>query len=112
VSQCHSYLLNVFTILPSLTQLVLVSGHLIKFHIGASGAYYSRSSTISLLDAYVCSGHYATQSLPIGEYSTTQPPLPRRFQDGLEIEDNELDTVFLIWYIRGISLGLFCLISS
>lgn len=82
----------------SLAQLVIVSGHLVQFHIDASKAtHHPRSMTISLLDAYVCSGHYATQSLPIGEFSTTQPPLPRRFQDGLENNDHELDTVFLVW---------------
>ncbi|KAF8575447.1 hypothetical protein K439DRAFT_1369937 [Ramaria rubella] len=82
-----------------LMQLVLVPGHLIQFHIGShQTSHHLRSRTTSLLDAYVCSGHYATQSLPIEEFSLTQPPLPRRFQDGLENEDHELDTVFLIWY--------------
>jgi hypothetical protein len=79
-------------------ELILVPGHLIQFHIGSAGmSHHLRSKTISLLDAYVCSGHYGTQSLPVDEFSTTQPPLPRRFQDGLESEDHELDTVFLIW---------------
>ncbi|KIJ54719.1 hypothetical protein M422DRAFT_240799 [Sphaerobolus stellatus SS14] len=81
-----------------LMQLVLVSGHLVQFHITPQSSQNFRALTISLLDAYVCSGHYATQSLPLGEFSTSQPPLPRRFQDGLENEDHEWDTVFLIWY--------------
>jgi hypothetical protein len=79
-------------------QLVLVSGHLIQFHITSHGAsHHMRSKTISLLDAYVCSGHFATQSLPVDEVSTDQEPLPRRFQDGLENEDPELDTICVIW---------------
>ncbi|GJJ15604.1 hypothetical protein Clacol_009882 [Clathrus columnatus] len=77
--------------------LALVTGHIIQFDIISSGQN-SRSSTISLLDAYICSGHFATQSLSVNEFSTFQPPVPRRFQDGLEIEDHELDLVFLIWY--------------
>lgn len=80
-----------------LVQLVLADGHLLQFDILPSDQN-SRSWTVSLLDAYVCSGHFAAQSLPVHEFSITKPPTPRRFQDGLQIEDNELDLVFLIWY--------------
>ncbi|KAF8516818.1 Pleckstrin homology domain-containing protein [Hysterangium stoloniferum] len=92
-----------------LMQLILLPGHLIQFHIeSGSVSHHLRSRTISLLDAYVCSGHYATQSLSVDEFSTTQPPLPRRFQDGLEIKDYELDTMFLIWWVMMIYFsGLF-----
>jgi len=88
-----------------LVQLILVPGYLIQFHIGSANvSHHLKSKTTSLLDAYVCSGHYATQSLSVDEFSTTQPPLPRRFQDGLEIEDHELDTLLLIRY-RPHSIG-------
>lgn len=81
-----------------LMQLVLVSGHLIQFHITSQRvSHHLRSKTSSLLDAYVCSGHFATQSLPVDEFPMNREPLPRRFQDGLEIGDPELDTVFVIW---------------
>lgn len=79
-------------------QLILVSGHLVQFHITSHRAsHHMRSQAISLLNAYVCSGHFATQSLPVDEFTMSREPLHRRFQDGLESEDNESDTVFLIW---------------
>lgn len=83
-----------------LMQLMLVSGHLVQFHIASHRTtHHMRSRVISLSDAYVCSGHFATQSLPIHEFAKTREPLRRRFQDGLESEDLESDTVFLLWYM-------------
>ena len=89
----------IFLLFPTrLMQLILVSGHLVQFHITSHRAsHHMRSQAISLLNAYVCSGHFATQSLPVDEFTMSREPLHRRFQDGLESEDNESDTVFLIW---------------
>lgn len=79
-------------------QIMLVFGHLVQFQITShQTSQHVRSQVISLSDAYVCSGHYATQSLPVDEFAASREPLCRRFQDGLETEDHELDTVFLLW---------------
>jgi Pleckstrin homology domain len=64
-----------------------------------------RSQAISLLDAYICSGHFAIQSLPAEEFAPTQGPIRRRFQDGLESEDEDEDTVFLLWYLLNIAVS-------
>ena len=54
--------------------------------------------TINLIDAYICSGYFAAQALPEGQFNPDAPPLARRYQDGLETEDPEEDTLFMIWY--------------
>ena len=71
-------------------QIMLVSEHLVQFHITSHQAsQHARSQAISLLDTYVCSGHFATQSLPVDEFAANREPLHRHFQDGLESEDHE-----------------------
>lgn len=79
-------------------QLILLSGHLVKFRITSTSLYYRRGKTIHLLDAYVCSGYLAAQHLPEGQYNPDSPPLPRRYQDGLESDDRDEDTLFMIWW--------------
>lgn len=84
-------------------QLVLVSGHLIEFHITGTSLHHRRRRTIHLLDAYICSGYLAAQHLPEGQYHPDDPPLPRRYQDGLESDDLEEDTLFIVWWHRSVA---------
>lgn len=79
-------------------QLILLSGHLVEFRITSNSLYHRRKKTIHLLDAYVCSGYLAAQHLPEGQYNPDSPPLPRRYQDGLESDDRDEDTLFMIWW--------------
>ena len=79
-------------------QLILLSGHLVEFRITNTSLYHRRGKIIHLLDAYVCSGYLAAQHLPEGQYNPDSPPLPRRYQDGLESDDRDEDTLFMIWW--------------
>ncbi|KAH7102551.1 Pleckstrin homology domain-containing protein [Auriculariales sp. MPI-PUGE-AT-0066] len=77
--------------------LVLVSGHLVEYRIDPRHSdHHHRGDTFNLLDTYVCSGIFATQALPRREYLVEVAP--KRYQDGLEAEDSEEDTTFLLWY--------------
>ncbi|KAI0754967.1 Pleckstrin homology domain-containing protein [Daedaleopsis nitida] len=81
------------------TQLVLIAGHLVQFHITGTGVFHHRKKkVVHLIDAYVCSGYFAAQYLPEGQYDANKPPVARRYQDGLETDDGEEDTLFIIWY--------------
>jgi len=51
-----------------------------------------------LVDAYICSGFFAAQMLPKGQYSPNAAPAPRRYQDGLETDDRDEDMLFIVWY--------------
>lgn len=82
-------------------QLILVSGHLVEFHITSTSQYFKRGKIIRLLDAYVCSGYFAAQRLPEGQYDPDSPPLARRYQDGLESDDRDEDTLFMVWWYPG-----------
>lgn len=80
-------------------QLVLVSGHLVQYRVTTKHTlFHRRDKAISLLDAYVCSGYLAARYLPEGQYNPDAPPVARKYQDGLETEDREEDTLFMIWY--------------
>ncbi|EIW59516.1 uncharacterized protein TRAVEDRAFT_121684 [Trametes versicolor FP-101664 SS1] len=80
-------------------QLVLISGHLVQYHIsGRPSLHHRKDKVIPLLDAYLCSGYFAAQYLPEGQYDANAPPVARRYQDGLETDDGEEDTLFVIWY--------------
>ncbi|KAJ3515389.1 hypothetical protein NLJ89_g1784 [Agrocybe chaxingu] len=82
-----------------LVQLFLVAGHLVRFKIGSHSMLYSAmKKKINLLDAYVCSGYLAAQTLPKGQYQPNAAPTPRRYQDGLETDDREEDMLFMICY--------------
>ncbi|KAI0086533.1 hypothetical protein BDY19DRAFT_995822 [Irpex rosettiformis] len=63
-------------------QLILVAGHLVEYHT-------SRSSYLAAL------------RLPEGQYSPDTPPLPRRYKDGLESDDLDEDTLFMVWWTTG-----------
>ncbi|KDQ11404.1 hypothetical protein BOTBODRAFT_57377 [Botryobasidium botryosum FD-172 SS1] len=78
--------------------MVLVSGHLVMFHITKTRpAFHHQSRVISLLDAYTYSGQLAVMLLPRGPESRSTVT-PRRYADGLEAADNEEDNTFLLWY--------------
>ncbi|KZS90535.1 hypothetical protein SISNIDRAFT_415343 [Sistotremastrum niveocremeum HHB9708] len=81
-----------------LNQLVLTSGHLTRFHVQQGNVLSQKAKTISLVDAYVCSGHFASNSISnkIGQDGTH---VAKRYQDGLETDDKEEDTYFVIWYV-------------
>ncbi|KAF7299192.1 hypothetical protein MIND_00867900 [Mycena indigotica] len=79
--------------------LFLLPGHLVQFHIESqSSLHLAMHKQINLADAYVCSGFLAALSLPNGQYNANSPPLPRRYQDGLETDDSDEATLFMIWY--------------
>jgi hypothetical protein len=80
-------------------QLVLVNGHLVQFRIKPTmSLYYQKRKTINLIDAYVCSGYFAAQALPSGQFKPDTPATARRYADGLETDDPEEDTLFMLWY--------------
>ncbi|KAI0720502.1 Pleckstrin homology domain-containing protein [Cerioporus squamosus] len=90
-------------------QLVLISGHLVQYHItGSSSMYHRKDKVIELLDAYICSGYFAAQYLPEGQYDANAPPVARRYQDGLETDDSEEDTLFIVWFrkVKGAAAGV------
>lgn len=76
-----------------------MSGHLVQFRIKPSiSLYYQKRKTINLIDAYVCSGFFAAQALPPGQFKPDMPTTARRYADGLETDDPEEDTLFMLWY--------------
>ncbi|GJE98302.1 hypothetical protein PsYK624_145290 [Phanerochaete sordida] len=81
-------------------QLVLVQGHLVEYTIANAEVHHRRRQVVHLLDAYICSGYLAAQHLPEGQYRPDDPPLPRRYQDGLESDDRDEDTLFMVWWAR------------
>ncbi|KAI0056564.1 hypothetical protein BV25DRAFT_1813850 [Artomyces pyxidatus] len=82
-----------------LVQLFLVAGHLVQYHIKSGSIHHRRKGkTINLVDAYTASGVFAAQALPVGQYSPNLPATARRYQDGLESDDLEADTLFVVYY--------------
>jgi len=80
-------------------QLVLVSGHLVQYQIKPTmSLHYHKRKPINLIDAYVCSGYFAAQTLPSGQFKPDMPTMARRYADGLEADDPEEDTLFMLWY--------------
>ncbi|CAE7216406.1 unnamed protein product [Rhizoctonia solani] len=78
---------------------VLTAGHLVLYHITPNvTSYHRHSRTINLADAYVYSGQIAIRSLPRAAGVDSRQKIPRRYQDGLESDDSEEDTTFIIWY--------------
>ncbi|KAK7690007.1 hypothetical protein QCA50_006649 [Cerrena zonata] len=69
---------------------------------GRSSLHHKKHIVVNLLDAYVVSGFFAAQHLPIGQYHPDNPPLARRYRDGLESDENEEDTLFMIWYRKNV----------
>lgn len=60
--------------------------------------YKRRRRQINLIDAYVLSGFYSSMLLPNGEYKANAPSIPRRYDDGLEVDDSEEEMLFTICY--------------
>ncbi|KAK0449249.1 hypothetical protein EV421DRAFT_1402130 [Armillaria borealis] len=82
-----------------LVQMILVSGSLCLFRIKPHSALYNaKHKKILLSDAYICSGYFAALALPQGQYDPDSNSVPRHYQDGLEADDPEEDTLFVIWY--------------
>ncbi|KAG8886651.1 hypothetical protein FRB97_000071 [Tulasnella sp. 331] len=77
---------------------VLTHGHIVQYYLTATkSARFTRSTTINLLDAYIYSGQLAVATLPQGSAGTSQAT-PKRYQDGLEADDDDEDVTFIIWY--------------
>ncbi|KAG7443112.1 uncharacterized protein BT62DRAFT_935448 [Guyanagaster necrorhizus] len=81
-----------------LARMILVSGSLCLFRIKSHSALYNAMHKISLSDAYICSGYFAAMALPQGQYDPDSNSIPRHYQDGLETDDPEEDTLFAIRY--------------
>ncbi|KIM21701.1 hypothetical protein M408DRAFT_333312 [Serendipita vermifera MAFF 305830] len=80
---------------------VLVQGHLVRFKLTSSRSQpasilHTHAKTINLLDAYVTSGYFA--ALELDEGNKLFEPTARRFQDGLETDDADMDTLIVIRY--------------
>ena len=58
---------------------------------------HAHAKTINLLDAYVTSGYFA--ALELGEGNKVFEPKAKRFQDGLETDDTDMDTLIIIRYV-------------
>jgi len=83
-----------------LVQMFLVAGQLVQFHIKPKSTLYRRKGkTVSLVDAYIVSGVLAAQALPKGQYNPNNPSTPRRYADGLESNDAEENTLFVVYYV-------------
>jgi hypothetical protein len=79
--------------------MFLVSRCLVQYRIRSKSHLRHRESrSISLLDAYVCSGYLAALALPNDEYNAKASAAARRYQDGLEVDDSDEDTLFVILY--------------
>jgi hypothetical protein len=86
---------------------VLTAGHIVQFSIKPNSSFQRRRkgpASINLAHAYVVSGPFAAQALSKGEYDPNQKVPARRYADGLEVNDAEEDTLFVLWY-RPTSLG-------
>ncbi|KAI5986139.1 Pleckstrin homology domain-containing protein [Pisolithus albus] len=82
-----------------MSHLVLVSGHLIPFHVRRhSTLHRRRRRQISLLDAYIYSGYLAALTLPREEFNPSHPTPPRRYCDGVEADEPVEDILFMLWY--------------
>ncbi|KAJ8080665.1 hypothetical protein PM082_017499 [Marasmius tenuissimus] len=82
-----------------LVQMFIVSGTIVQFKIKPRNSLNrAEARKIQLMDAYVCSGYFAAQALPSGQYNANATSEARRYQDGLEANDPEEDRLFVVWY--------------
>jgi hypothetical protein len=82
-----------------LVHLFLVDGHLVQFRIRGRPTFHPRhGKVVNLIDAYIISGFLAAQALPSGEYRPNAPTAARRYRDGLESDDRDEDTLFIVLY--------------
>lgn len=84
---------------------MLVQGHLIRFKLTSRShsVLHRHAKTINLLDAYVTSGYFA--ALELDEGNKIFEPIPRRFQDGLETNDTDIDTLIIIRSVASLRVG-------
>jgi hypothetical protein len=79
--------------------MVLISGCLLRYQVTPKSALHLRdSNVIHLHNAYVFSGYFAAMMLPGDQYNPEATIVARRYQDGLESNDLEEDTLFAVWY--------------
>ncbi|KAJ7644051.1 Pleckstrin homology domain-containing protein [Roridomyces roridus] len=83
--------------------LFLIPGHLVHFRIKPKSTLHTAvHKDINLTDAFVTSGYFAALTLPDGQYTATslgtEEALPRRYEDGLETNDSDEDTLFMVCY--------------
>ncbi|KAF8631778.1 hypothetical protein AX17_004993 [Amanita inopinata Kibby_2008] len=81
-----------------LVQMFLVTNHLVHYRIRPHSLLHFNKRRISLSNAYVCSGYMAALTLPGGQFDPTKPSYPRHYHDGLETDDQEEDTIFIVYY--------------
>lgn len=74
--------------------MVLIPGHIVLYHItNTPYGLQHASQTLNLTAAFVYTGVLAAAHLP----TLFDPnPAPRRYQDGLETDDPDLATTFVI----------------
>ncbi|KAK2465224.1 hypothetical protein APHAL10511_002578 [Amanita phalloides] len=83
-----------------LIQMFLVTNHLVRYRLRPKSLLHSAmKKKVCLDDAYVCSGYLAAIALPDGEFNPCNPAVGRRYQDGLETNDREEDTMFMVYYL-------------
>jgi hypothetical protein len=103
VSRVHR--LDRYLIIDRHYYFVLVHGHLMRFKLSSrsTSILHSHAKTINLLDAYVTSGYFA--ALELDEGRKAFEPMARRFQDGLETDDTDMDTLIIIRYVLRVGIG-------
>jgi hypothetical protein len=83
--------------------MVLIPGHIVLFHASASPAgHCHHARTLSLIDSYIYSGLLAASDLPM----LLDDSVPRRYKDGFETSDIDLDTTFVMRLDKTISLQI------
>ncbi|KIY44808.1 hypothetical protein FISHEDRAFT_50785 [Fistulina hepatica ATCC 64428] len=80
-------------------EMFVAAGEIVLFRTRPSKSVnVAMKRKVPLFDAYVCSGYFAALALPQGQLSQIDTSLPRRYQDGLEVDDPEDDLLFMVWY--------------
>ena len=74
--------------------MALVPGHAVLFSMTTTqSCFHQRSRTINLADSHVYSGLLADSDLAL---TIDDVVTPRRYQDGFESNDDEVDTTLII----------------
>jgi hypothetical protein len=82
-----------------------VAGHLVQFFIRRASSFNRRgkaSQTVQLSHSYLVSGTLAAQALPTAQCDPNAAAIARRYADGLESNDLEEDSLFVLWYRPGV----------
>ncbi len=85
--------------------MTLVPGHVVLFSMTTQSCFHQRSGIINLADSYVYSGLLAMSNLTstIDDVTT-----PRRYQDGLESNDSDVDTTLVIRSVTASPTSFLC----